>query len=213
VEKWQSEEQAAITLLQDRRRDEVTKFEKKRALRAADSGAIKDWLILAPISLQEGWTDGAAELDEEQIEGEALLRPTAGERERNLQLVWRETHLDDYLIDFLDLLGGGARDRSLAYAVCYIDSQELLSGLLLKAGADDFSKIYLNGQEIYRCDMARPYVADTDVVSGVKLQAGRNVLVVKVINGTVHWLASVRLTDADGSPVKGIRVTLDPGEN
>jgi hypothetical protein len=47
-------------------------------------------------------------------------------------------------------------------------------------------------------------------VSGVDLKAGLNVLVFKVANSIMDWAGSVRLLDAAGQPVKGIRVTLDP---
>jgi predicted MFS family arabinose efflux permease len=47
-------------------------------------------------------------------------------------------------------------------------------------------------------------------VSGVELKAGLNVLVFKVANGIGGWAGSVRFTTADGGPVHGITVTLDP---
>ncbi len=47
-------------------------------------------------------------------------------------------------------------------------------------------------------------------MAGVELKAGINVLAFKVVNGSGNWLGSVRLTDSDGSPLKGIKVTLDP---
>jgi hypothetical protein len=48
------------------------------------------------------------------------------------------------------------------------------------------------------------------VVAGMELKAGTNVLVFKVVNEVDKWLGSVRVADADGNPLKGIRVTLDP---
>ena len=40
--------------------------------------------------------------------------------------------------------------------------------------------------------------------------AGLNVLVFKVVNEASDWKGSIRLTDAAGQPVKGIKVTLTP---
>jgi hypothetical protein len=38
--------------------------------------------------------------------------------------------------------------------------------------------------------------------------------VFKVVNETSDWVGSIRFTDAQGNPVKGIKVTLDPeGKN
>lgn len=70
--------------------------------------------------------------------------------------------------------------------------------------------LYLNGKEIYWSDAPRGYAPDQDVVTGVELKAGLNVLVFKVVNETIEWLGSVRLTDAAGQPVQGIRVSLAP---
>ena len=44
----------------------------------------------------------------------------------------------------------------------------------------------------------------------IALNAGLNVLVFKVVNETASWKGSIRFTDAQGNPVKGIKVTLDP---
>ena len=46
------------------------------------------------------------------------------------------------------------------------------------------------------------------MVAGAGLKAGFNLLVFKVVNETSVWKGSVRITDAAGEPVKGLRVTL-----
>ena len=51
---------------------------------------------------------------------------------------------------------------------------------------------------------------DQDEVRVVELKPGLNVLVFKVVNIVRYWKGSIRFTDAQGNPVKGIRVTLDP---
>ena len=74
----------------------------------------------------------------------------------------------------------------------------------------DQSKVHLNGRLIHRCDQARQYVGDQDVVSGVEFKAGSNVLVFKVVNKATGWEGPVRFTDAADPPVKGLKVTLTP---
>jgi hypothetical protein len=174
-----------------------------------DPGAIKQWLVLAPIAF-EGQSGGAA-LQQEQIPQEGDLRARAGDRVKvgQSERVWRAVQLKDYLIDFNQLLGE-VTEQSVAYAVCYIQSETDQTGLLVKVGSDDQAKVYLNGREIYRREEGRTYVADQDVAAGVELKAGLNVLVFKVVNGYLDWQGSVRFTDAAGQPVKGIRVTLTP---
>lgn len=51
---------------------------------------------------------------------------------------------------------------------------------------------------------------DQDEVPGIELKAELNVLVFKVANGINVWVGSVRFTTADGRPVPGLNVTLDP---
>jgi len=77
-------------------------------------------------------------------------------------------------------------------------------------GSDDEAKVYLNGKQVHRYAFARGFVADQDMVPDIALNVGLNVLVFKVVNETEDWQGSIRFTDAQGNPVKGLKVTLDP---
>jgi WD40 repeat protein/serine/threonine protein kinase len=209
VAAWQGEEEAATKRLAVLRREQAAAAEQERALRAQDPGAIKQWLVLAPLPY-EG-RSGKAALEQEQIPQEAYLRVRAGERVKvgDGERVWRAVQLEDYLIDFNQLLGEET-EWSVAYAVCYIQSEVDQTGLWVKVGSNDEATVYLNGKEIYRREELRPFVVDQDVVAGAELKARLNVLVFKVVNEWGPWLGSVRFTDATGQPVKGIKVTLSP---
>jgi hypothetical protein len=215
VAAWVIEEQTATEHLAALERERTATPERERVLRALDPGAIKQWLVLAPIRFAvepgPGTGSGVAALDREQIPQEAQLHPRAGEHVKvdGSQRTWRPVRLEDYLLDFNRLLGEKAF-WSVAYAVCYIQSDVQLHGLLMKVGSDDESKVYLNRKEIYRRTQPQTYVPDKDVVTNVELKAGLNVLVFKVVNEEDEWQGSVRFTDAAGQPVKGIRVTLNP---
>jgi hypothetical protein len=215
VAAWVKNEQAATEHLAALERERAASAERERVLRALDPGAIKQWLVLAPIrfadDLGPGRGSGATALDREQIPQEVQLHPRVGDHVKvdGSERTWRPVRLEDYLLDFNRLLGDGA-EWSVAYAVCYIQSDVDRSGLLLKVGSDDESKVYLNGKEIYRRSQPGTYVPDKDVVKDVELKAGLNVLVFKIVNEIDDWQGSIRLTDAAGQPVKGIRVTLSP---
>jgi chloramphenicol 3-O-phosphotransferase len=77
-------------------------------------------------------------------------------------------------------------------------------------GSDDQAKVYLNGSQVYKSSLARAFSADQDVVQDITLNAGLNVLVFKVVNEDFDWQGSIRFTDVQGNPVKGIKVTLTP---
>ena len=117
--------------------------------------------------------------------------------------------LEDYVIDFNAILGRETT-QSVAYAVCYIRSEAEQRGLRMLVGSDDEAKVYLNGKQVHKYPFPRSFVADQDTVPDIALNAGLNVLVFKVVNETGDWKGSIRFTDAQGNPVKGIKVTLDP---
>jgi WD40 repeat protein/tRNA A-37 threonylcarbamoyl transferase component Bud32 len=210
VAAWQAEERAAEQSLAGLQREGAAEQERQRLARAADEGAIKRWLILAPIALATGQS-GAQRLDFEQVEGEGQLRPKAGETRPvgNGQLEWREVTQEDYVLDFNAILGR-VTDLSVAYAVCYIRSEAEQRGLRMLVGSDDEAKVYLNEQQVHKSPFPRSFTADQDTAPDITLKAGLNVLVFKVVNELGDWAGSVRFTDAQGNPVKGIKVTLDP---
>ena len=182
----------------------------QRAERAREEGAITEWLVLAPISFLPGQT-GPEALEAEQVAGERQLRPIGGWALSlgGRELRWREVRLQDSILDFNEVLGQQT-EESVAYAVCYIQSETEREGLRLWVGSDDEAKVYLNGQEKYRCRGRRSLIAGQDKVEDVALSAGLNLLVFKVVNEDLNWAGSIRLTDRDGNPVKGIKVTLTP---
>jgi WD40 repeat protein/serine/threonine protein kinase len=208
VAAWQTEEKALTEQLAVRRSEEARAAARERALRVRDPGAIKEWLLLAPMGFGRR---GAEVLDEEQVPAEASLRPRAGERVKvgEAERVWRPIQLEDYLIDFNALLGEQT-ELSVGYAVCYIRSDTAQAGLIMKVGSDDAAKVYLNGKEIHQWRGNRVWLPDQDEVRGVELKAGLNVLVFKVLNWQRYWKGSIRFSDSAGQPLKGIRVTLDP---
>jgi hypothetical protein len=188
---------------------------RERPLQPGDPGAIRQWLVLAPLPFRG---DLSINTLKQQFPNEARLRPRAGERppEAPTGLAWTPVRLgeDSYQLDFESLVRkaqpGSDTDKQIAYAVAYIVSESPQAGLMLLAGSDDTARIYLNEREIYRQLVPRGFTQDSDEVSGVALKAGVNVLVFKVGNLSLGWAGSVRLLDAAGQPIKGIRVTLDP---
>ncbi len=209
VAAWQSEEKADTEQLAVRQSEQARSAAHERDLRARDPGAIKQWLVLAPIAFEHPM--GYVPPGQEQIPQEANLRPRAGERVKvgGGDRVWRPIQLEDYLIDFNALLGEQT-DWSVAYAVCYIQSDTAQAGLVMKVGSDDAAKVYLNRKDIYQWRSNRVWLPDQDEVRGLELKAGPNVLVFKVVNFQLYWKGSIRFTDPSGQPLKGIRVTLDP---
>jgi tRNA A-37 threonylcarbamoyl transferase component Bud32 len=170
---------------------------------------IRDWLVLAPLPLPDGGAEAA--LAGEQIPGEAGLRPRDGDRVTvgGAQLVWKKHHAPEFFLDF-NRVQGRLTEHSLAYAVCYLVADRPREGLVLKTGSDDQVAVRLNGRELLRVARPRPLAIDDDIIAGVALQRGVNVLVLKVMNETRDWSACARLTEATGEPAAGVTVALTP---
>jgi hypothetical protein len=114
-------------------------------------------------------------------------------------------------VDF-DAAAGQMTERSVAYAVCYIETDRERDGLWLQVGGDDWAKVYLNGREIYRSRSSRFVAPDEplDPVGPVRLERGINVLLLKVVNERDRWQCCARLVDDAGRPAEGLRVRLAP---
>jgi hypothetical protein len=207
VTAWMSQD-ALMTGLADRGLAQ----QKARAARAEDPGAIKEWLVLAPVPLHG--EDACTAWAEDQIPQERQLHPRAGERQTvgEVELVWSAVRRADPLIDFSEILNFFVRSRaSAAYAVCYIHAEAAQSDLVLRVASADTARVYLNEREVYRWKLGSARPPKQDIVRGVALNAGLNVMVFKVlVEKGPTWEGSVCLTDAAGQPVKGVRVSLDP---
>ena len=184
--------------------------EAERVRRKSDPGAIRRWLILAPIPLDIDQTYRSA-LETEHLAGEPALRPRPGDKTSSAsrELVWRECSLQDYPVDFNHFLGEITR-RSVAYAVCYVRVPTARKGLLLKVGSDDQARVYLNGQKIYENFRDRALLPDENTVSDIELKAGLNLVVFKIVNGVGGWGGSLRFADKDDQPIPDLEVTLQP---
>jgi hypothetical protein len=111
-------------------------------------------------------------------------------------------------VNFNAVLGQMA-ERSVVYAVCYLESDQARDGLWLQVGSDDQAKVYFNGREIYRVRLTRA-LRTVDTVGPVELKRGIDVLLFKVVNEAQDWQCCARLVDDAGRPAQGLRLRLTP---
>jgi hypothetical protein len=199
VQEWARQDRAAQAL---RDRDDIS---SPRA-----QGFLRDWLLLLPLPWTAGETVAQA-LDRHQIPDEAQMRPRAGDRIPlgGRELAWQEHRSPRAVVD-LNAAAGQMTERSVAYAVCYIESDRERDGLWLQVGGDDRAKVYLNGLEIYRSPSSQRVTQRLDAVGPVRLERGINVLLLKVVNEKESWQCCARLVDDAGRPAEGLRVRLAP---
>jgi hypothetical protein len=170
-------------------------------------GFIRDWLVLAPIAI--GGESGADEIDKDFINGEAAVKPKAGDTvtAAGTQLTWTVHKAPDYFIDFLAAFGKTRGEYVAGYAVTYIVADEDMK-VTLALSSNDQGKAWLNGQPVFKFADTRTLEKDTDR-SDVTLKQGQNVLVLKVINEVNNWQGCARFLK-DGAPVKNLRISLAP---
>jgi hypothetical protein len=206
---WEAADAAAVQewARQDRAVQDLRDRDDTSSPRA--QGFLRDWLLLLPLPWAAGETVAQA-LDRHQIPDEAQARPRAGDRVPlgGRELIWQEYRSPGAVVDF-DAAAGPMTERSVAYAVCYIESDRERDGLWLQVGGDDRAKVYLNGREIYRSSASRMVTAP-DAVGLVRLERGINVLLLKVVNEQELWQCCARLVDDAGRPAEGLRVRLAP---
>jgi hypothetical protein len=172
-------------------------------------GFLRDWLVLLPLPLAPG-EPGTQGVDRKQHPDEKDLQPRPGDRAPvgGGELAWKEYHSPEAVLD-LNALMGRATEQSVAYAVCYIESDRPRYDVWLQVGSDDEAKAYLNGQEVYRSRVPRSLEA-LDTAGPVALKQGTNVLVLKVVNESWSWEVCARLVDEEWRPAEGLRVKLTP---
>lgn len=175
-----------------------------------EEGYIRNWLILAPLPLEEG-QDGAAGNNKSQLPDEANLKPKDGAKVsyKGKDLTWKKYQAKEDFVDFNDFLGAQTED-CVGYAVCFLVVPDETTGLRLKMGSDDQAKVYLNGKEVLKNDMARPLTKDEDTAEDVTLKKGTNVLVFKVVNEKVDFSGSIRFLTKGGEVVRNYKVSLTP---
>ena len=172
-------------------------------------GYIRDWLMLAPISLPEG-RSGEELILQDQVRNEAALKPKAGDtvQVRGKELTWRHVTAATNYFDFNALLKaeGG---RAAGYVVTYIECEKDLPEVTMAVGTNDEGRIYLNGEDIYA--FTEPRTLELDSEKGkVGLKKGVNVVVFKIINEQGNWQGAMRLLDKSGAPLKNVRIKLAP---
>ena len=179
------------------------------SLKPDSEGYIRDWVMLAPISLPDGPTAGDLLL-KEQVKDEAALKPKSGDRIKinGKELTWRNITASTNYFDFNAILKT-QNDRAAGFMVTYVECDQETPDVIMAVGSNDQGRIYFNGVDIYAFTEARPLLLDGDK-GKVTLKKGVNVIVFKIINENNSWQGAMRLTDKAGAPLKNLKIKLSP---
>jgi hypothetical protein len=172
-----------------------------------NEGFIRNWLVLAPINVEEG--SESTELDKDFVKDEANIKPKAGDKVKidGKELAWVAHKTADFFIDFRESFGKERGEDAAAYAVAYVWADADMK-VKLAVGSNDECKAYVNGKQVIKFAETRTLEKDSDT-GETSLNKGQNVLVFKVLNEKNNWQGCARFMK-DGSPVKSLKISLAP---
>jgi hypothetical protein len=173
-------------------------------------GFIRNWLVLAPIAIQED--SGASEIEKDFLGGEANVMPKPDDKVNvdGKILTWKPHETSDFLIDFRQAFGSERGEDAAGYAVAYVLADEPMN-VRLSIGSNDQCKVWLNGKQVIKFVETRTLDKDTDSAD-VALAKGQNVLVFKVVNEKNSWQGAARFLK-DGAGVRNIKIAVRPLES
>lgn len=174
-------------------------------------GFIRYWLVLGAIPADKEMS-GAVEVAREQLPNEAGLKPKVDERVKvkGKEYAWQRYKSPDFQIDFRKACEGQKGDDVTAYAVAYLSCDEEMPGLKLLLGSNDHSRVYVNGKKVFQQDKSRTMERDQNVVEGVTLKKGQNIVIFKVVNEKNLWLGCLRFMDRNGTPIRHLQLSSAP---
>lgn len=114
---------------------------------------------------------------------------------------------DEYFVHLHDFFGK-RHYNAAAYALSYLHAPRDLD-VVLALGSDDGLIVWLNGVEVHRNKIGRPYSPRQDRVPA-RLKAGANVLLMKINQGGGDWGFGAHVETADGQPIPEVQAKLTP---
>lgn len=109
----------------------------------------------------------------------------------------------EFVVDLQQFVGEQTED-AVAYGLTWLDAPEARDAVLA-LGSDDGVKVWLNGEVVHENVIGRPYTSRSDLIP-IYLNAGMNMLLVKVSQGNGGWAFGAHLEDENGRELSEVRV-------
>jgi len=159
------------------------------------------WLVLGTFPVDSG----ARRLDHDYLGGEPAAAPAAGET--TMSRSWRVVNADARgRVDFNQALPDPPHAQAAAYAITYISSPADRT-VVMAVESDDDAVIWLNGQRVYRAEVARG-IGEADTLT-LRLARGANRLLYKVVNRTGGFGVGGRLLARSPDPIGDLTFATD----
>ncbi|MBI3270703.1 MAG: DUF3857 domain-containing protein [Planctomycetes bacterium] len=165
-------------------------------------GFVRDWLVVGPFSNEGGRAAREAYPPERELRLDAayegILRPVA----------WRPTpaRAQSGLVDLSAMLRP-AQDVA-AYALSFVRSKTARP-VALRLACGEGASVWVNDDLALRVETRRDTLLDQDVAE-VRLRAGWNKVLVKLLQTRGAWTFRLRFTELDGRPLPELECSADP---
>lgn len=186
---------AALQTLHEQTSSKAVKDKARAVLNELDKrvGFIISWQISGPYT--ESGKGGVALFD-------TVFAPEAAGGQAQWQMLPpSEDASSPWLMNIEKLFTGADR---VVYARTVITAQNDTDAVF-EIGSDDGVKVWLNGQLVHAKNEARP-VVPADDKTAVKLVKGDNTVLMKITQQSGNWGFCLRITNPDGSPMRGLIV-------
>jgi tetratricopeptide (TPR) repeat protein len=157
---------------------------------------LESWRVIGPFDNERG----SAFLT--QYGPEKEIRLDAGYDGKKRPVSWRPLPQKPLAgkVDFRALYE--PKEEALAYALTFV-SAEKEEEAALRFGSDEGFRVWVNGALVTSGDVHRRSHFDQNA-AGIRLQKGWNSILFKVTQSTEDWELAARLTQRDGSPLRGV---------
>ncbi len=162
----------------------------------AQRGAVLHWQVIGPFPYDPQSPQTSVHPPERQYRPRTRYEGAGRQR-----VAWRSMEADPRtgLVDLLNALKPNLNVVAYARAEVSVPTAQTA---VLRLGSQEGLTCWLNGTRVYSSSGQRPLTLDGETVT-VSLQAGTNVIQLKVPQTEAEWAASARITDPEGRPIAG----------
>ena len=179
---------------------------------AEEQGFVANWLIVGPFPNPGEQPDNTGFGTDylKNYGGEAAFTPTNGMEIKKADgsavkwLPYNATGTDIIFFDIPHLKLEPQQEDILCYAACWLDA-DADKEVEVRVGSDDGYKLWINHQLISEQHVYRAMEIDQETHK-VKLNKGKNLLLIKVDQDWGDFQFMLRVVDAEGKEVPGIKV-------
>ncbi|MGB7581280.1 MAG: hypothetical protein WBL85_02375 [Sedimentisphaerales bacterium] len=179
---------------------------------AEEQGFVSNWLIVGPFPNPGERPDNKGFNTDylKNYGGEMAFTPTNGmeiKEPNGTALKWQPYQSADTTVNFFDvphLKLEPQQPQILTYSACWLDA-DTDKDVEVRVGSDDGYKLWINHQLIATVHEYRAMEMDQETHK-VKLNKGKNLLLIKVDQDTGEYQFMLRVVGADGKEIPGIKV-------